>query len=140
MSDLILYNARICTMDSAQPAARAIAIRDNRILALGDDQTTRSLSLDATTIDLGGRCVIPGLIDAHLHADWTSLGLKNIDAETPTLDEALRRIEERARITPPGQCIRGHGWNQNVWGGTFPTKTDLVRVAPEHPVYLTAKS
>ena len=46
-------------------------------------------------IDLHDRCVIPGLIDAHLHAEWTALGLKNIDAEAPTLDELLRRVEER---------------------------------------------
>ncbi|HTP06641.1 MAG TPA: amidohydrolase, partial [Anaerolineae bacterium] len=77
---------------------------------------------------------------AHLHAEWTSLGLKNIDAEAPTLAELLRRVEERVKITPKGAWIRGHGWNQNVWGGVFPTKADLDRVAPEHPVYLSAKS
>ena len=103
---------------------------------------TRCASLlpEAKVIDLHDRCVIPGLIDAHLHAEWTALGLKNIDAETPTLDELLRRVDERAKITPKGDWIRGHGWNQNVWGGQFPTRADLDRVAPEHPVYLTAKS
>jgi predicted amidohydrolase YtcJ len=94
----------------------------------------------AQKIDRHDRCVIPGLIDAHLHAEWTALGLKNVDAETPTLDEVLRRVEEFAQKTPQGQWIRGHGWNQNVWGGVFPSKADLDRVAPEHPVYLTAKS
>jgi predicted amidohydrolase YtcJ len=141
MSDLILYNANIYTIDPAKPTASAITIRDNKILALGDDQSMRSLLPTAESIDLGGRCVIPGLIDAHLHWEWVSLGLKNIDCETPTLAELLRRVVERVRITPPdGTWIRGHGWNQNVWGGTFPTKTDLDRVAPNHPVYLTAKS
>ena len=140
MSDLILTNARIHTMDATQPTARAIALRDNVILALGTDDAMRSLLPDAEVIDLHDRCVIPGLIDAHLHAEWTALGLKNIDAEAPTLDELLRRVEERVKITPAGAWIRGHGWNQNVWGGVFPTKADLDRVAPEHPVYLTAKS
>jgi hypothetical protein len=140
MPDLVLTNARIHTMDAAQPTARSIAIRGNVILALGSDDAMRSLLPDAEVIDLHDRCVIPGLIDAHLHAEWTSLGLKNIDAETPTLDEVLRRVEERAKITPKGAWIRGHGWNQNVWGGVFPTKADLDRVAPEHPVYLKAKS
>ncbi len=140
MSDFVLYNAHIYTLDPAQPTARAIAIRDNKILAAGDDQAMRSLLPDAEAIDLKTRCLIPGLIDAHLHAEWTALGLKNIDAETPTLDAALRRVEERAKVTPIGQWIRGHGWNQNVWGGAFPTKQDLDRVAPDHPVYLTAKS
>ncbi len=145
MPDLILTNARIHTLDAAHPTAHAIAIRDNQIVAVGDEQFMLRLLPYAQKIDLHDRCVIPGLIDAHLHAEWTALGLKNVDAETPTLDEVLRRVEERTRITPQGQWIRGHGWNQNVWepqlaGGTFPTKADLDRVAPEHPVYLTAKS
>jgi predicted amidohydrolase YtcJ len=140
MPDLILSNARLHTLDAAQPTARSIAIRDNVILALGTDDAMRSLLPDAQVIDLHDRCVIPGLIDAHLHAEWTALGLKNIDAEAPTLDELLRRVEERVKITPTGAWLRGHGWNQNVWGGIFPTKADLDRVAPEHPVFLTAKS
>ncbi len=122
------------------PSPERSPLRDNVILALGDEDAMRSLLPDATVIDLHDRCVIPGLIDAHLHAEWTALGLKNIDAEAPTLDEVLRRVEERVKITPRGAWIRGHGWNQNVWGGVFPTKADLDRVAPEHPVYLTAKS
>ena len=140
MPDLILYNARIHTMEAARPTANAIAIRDNQIVAVGDESFMLRMLPHAQKIDLHKRCVIPGLIDAHLHAEWTALGLKNVDAETPTLDEVLRRVEEFAQKTPPGQWIRGHGWNQNVWGGAFPTKADLDRVAPEHPVYLTAKS
>ncbi len=140
MSDLILTNARIYTMDATQPAARSIAIRDNTILALDTDAALRSMLPNADVIDLHDRCVIPGLIDAHLHAEWSALGLKNVDAEAPELAELLRRVEERVKITPKGKWIRGHGWNQNVWGGEFPTKSDLDRVAPDHPVYLTAKS
>lgn len=140
MSELVFYNANIHTQDARQPRAQAMAIRDHRILAVGTADQMRVLLPDAEALDLGGRCVIPGLIDAHLHAEWIAVGLKNIDAETPTLNELLRRVAERAALTPKGQWIRGHGWNQNVWGGTFPTKADLDRVAPEHPVYLTAKS
>ena len=140
MSDLVLYNANIHTQDAQHPRAQAIIIRDNTIIAVGDNSLMQRLSSNAHMIDLGGRCVIPGLIDAHLHAEWIALGLKNIDAETPTLAELLQRVADRAAITPKNQWIRGHGWNQNVWGGAFPTKADLDRVAPEHPVYLTAKS
>ena len=101
----------------------------------------RSLLPDATVIDLHDRCVIPGLIDAHLHAEWTALGLKNIDAEAPTLDELLRRVEERVKITPKGAVdSRPRLESKRVGSAVFPTKADLDRVAPEHPVYLTAKS
>ena len=128
-------------MDERRRYATAIAIRDNHILAVGDDVTIRNLlHVGGTAIDLRGKCVIPGLIDAHLHFEWLSLEMKNVNAETPTLDEALRRVKERAGQTPIGTWIRGHGWNQTVWGGAFPTKADLDRVAPEHPVYLSAKS
>ncbi len=141
-ADLILYNGELYTMDERRPIAAAIAIRDNKILAVGDDVSMRNLvKLGGTSIDLQGKCVVPGLIDAHLHFEWYSLGLKNVDAETPTLDEVLRRVEERTQTTPPGAWIRGHGWNQTVWGsGAFPTKADLDRVAPNHPAFLTAKS
>ena len=140
-ADLALYNGKLYTMDDRRSRATAIAIRDNRILAVGDDVPIRNLlSVGERAIDLRGRCVIPGLIDAHLHFEWLSLELKNVNAETPTLDEALRRVRERAEQTPAGTWIRGHGWNQTVWGGAFPTKADLDRVAPEHPVYLSAKS
>ncbi len=122
MSDLILYNARIHTMEAAHPTAHAIAIRDNQIVAVGDESFMLRMLPHAQKIDLHDRCVIPGLIDAHLHAEWTALGLKNVDAETPTLDEVLRRVEEFAQKTPQGEWIRGHGWNQNVWGGSVPDK------------------
>lgn len=140
MSDMVLINGVIHTMDAEQPVVSAVAVRDNRILATGADETMRARLPEADVIDLGGRCVLPGLIDAHLHAEWTALGLKNVDAEAPTLDELLHRVAARAAITPAGQWIRGHGWNQNVWGGIFPTKAELDRVAPEHPIYLSAKS
>src|SRR5512141_73990 len=140
MADLILYNANIYTIDPACPTASAIAIRDNKIIALGSNESTRILLPAAEAIDLHGRCIIPGLIDAHLHWEWVSLSLKNINCETPTLAELLRRVEERVRVTPPDIWLRGHGWNQNVWGGKFPTKDDLDRVAPNQPVFLTAKS
>ena len=140
MSELVLYNALIHTMEPAHPTANAIAIRDNQIVGVGDESFMLRLLPFAEKIDLHERCVIPGLIDAHFHAEWTALGLKNVDAETSTVDEVLQRVAEFAQKTPKKQWIRGHGWNQNVWGGTFPSKADLDRVAPEHPVYLTAKS
>lgn len=141
-ADLVLYNGKLYTMDDRRLYASAIAIRDGRILAVGDDVAMRNLlRLGGSAIDLRGKCVTPGLTDAHLHFEWISLGLKNVDAETATLEELLRRVELRARNTPPGVWIRGHGWNQNVWGGgAFPTRHDLDRVAPDHSVYLTAKS
>ena len=141
-ADLVLYNGKLYTMDARRAHATAIAVRGSHILALGDDVSMRGLlKLGGAAIDLRGLCVLPGLIDAHIHFEWTSLGLKNVNAETATLDDLLRLVEERANSLPPGSWIRGHGWNQNAWGdGAFPTRHNLDRVAPDHPVYLTAKS
>jgi predicted amidohydrolase YtcJ len=134
---IILYNAKIHSPTSAT----AVAIRGDRILALGSDSEIRALADSKTEqIDLKGALVLPGLTDAHLHFEWFSLGLTNVDVETDTLDEALRRVAERAAVTPKGQWIRGHGWNYTRWGDDFPTAAQLDSVAPDHPVYLTAKS
>src|SRR3990170_2298573 len=100
---LALYNGKLYTMDERRSRATAIAIRDNRILAVGDDVTIRNLlSVGGKAIDLRGRCVIPGLVDAHLHFEWLSLGLKSVNAETPALGEALQRVKERAGQAPAG--------------------------------------
>jgi predicted amidohydrolase YtcJ len=134
---LILYNAKIY---SPIPAT-ALAIRGDRILALGSDAEIRSLAdSKAEQIDLKGALILPGLVDAHIHFEWTAIGFLNVDVETDTLDEALRRVAERAAATPKGQWIRGHGWNYSRWGTEFPTAAQLDSVAPDHPVYLTAKS
>ena len=138
--DLVLVNGAVYTQDPARPEATAVAIRGGRILAVGDDATARAALPDAEVVDLGGRRVLPGLADAHLHLGWYGLALSSVQAETPTLDEALERVAARAAETPPGTWITGRGWNHNAWGGEFPTAADLDRVAPDHPVYLSTKS
>ena len=136
MSDLILTNARIHTMEAAHPTAHAIAIRDNQIVAVGDESFMLRMLPHAHKIDLHDRCVIPGLIDAHLHAEWTALGLKNVDAETPTLDEVLRRVEEFAAENTAGsmdsrprlesECL---GWSVSVKGRSRSGRTGASRVS-----------
>jgi predicted amidohydrolase YtcJ len=141
--DLLLYNGNIHTLDPEQPLASALILRGERVLASGSDGDMRALAQAATgerAVDLGGRTVLPGLIDAHLHFDWYSLGLQNVEAETVTLAECLERVRAKAAATPSGKWVTGMGWNQNAWGGEFPTAADLDRVAPEHPVMLRAKS
>ncbi|MEP7358929.1 MAG: amidohydrolase family protein, partial [Anaerolineales bacterium] len=141
--DLLLYNGAIRTLDPALPQASALAIRAGRLLAAGSDDAMRArlpgLRPDQT-VNLEGRSVLPGLTDAHLHFEWYALGLGNVQAETDTLAECLDRVAAQAAKTPPGRWITGLGWNQNVWGGAFPTAADLDRVAPHHPVLLRAKS
>lgn len=143
----VITNARIYTQNPAQPFATAIAIHAGRVLALGDDASVLASFQDPPAIfgrperlDAGGRAILPGLIDAHLHLQHYALGLQSVDCETDTLEECLHRVEVRARQTPPGEWIRGHGWNHNLWPGGYGTRQQLDNAAPGRPVYLTAKS
>jgi len=142
LATMVLYNGKVHTMDGAAPQVQAVAIAGNRVLAVGDDAEMRALlAPGGRAIDLGGRTVVPGFIDAHLHFMSYGLSLKQIDlAEVPTLDEALARVAVRAGTTPEGHWLKGRGWDHSLWeGGAFPTREQLDRVAPAHPVFLRRK-
>jgi predicted amidohydrolase YtcJ len=143
MIDRILLNGRVYTLDRAQPQVSALALHRNRIVARGDDAMLRALADPDTPVDdLGGRAVIPGLTDAHIHWEGVARSLNAVDVfEVPSKDEALRRVAAKAAETPPGAWIYGRGWSQTYWPDkSFPTAADLDAVAPQHPVYLGAKS
>ena len=135
----VIYNAKIYTLTPDKPQATALAWQDDKILALGGDELLNEFN-DIHRINLEGKTILPGLTDAHIHLENYSLGLTKIDCETATREECLRRVAERAQITPPGEWLLGHGWNQNNWPEGFGLAVDLDAVAPFHPVYLTAKS
>ena len=135
----LLYNARIHTQNPLQPAASAILIDREWILAVGDVETLSVEFPRAQKEDMGGRVILPGLTDAHLHLQYYSLGLQKIDCETETKEECLHRVAVRIQNARPGEWILGHGWNQNTWG-MWPSAPELDALAPNNPVYLTAKS
>jgi len=136
----VLHNAVIHTQSPANPRATAVWIRNGRILETAGDELKECVPHERRT-DAGGRCVLPGLTDAHLHFEWFSLGLQRIDADQPTLQHLLDLVSQQARTLAAGSWIRGHGWNHNAWGsGDLPTRQSLDSVAPDHPVFLTAKS
>lgn len=136
----ILHNARIHTLDQMRPQASVLVIDRERVAAIGGPELLDSFSARASREDLGGRVVLPGLTDAHIHLMNYALSLQKVDVETPTRAECLRRVAERARETPPGEWVLGHGWQQNDWGGQFGSAHELDQAAPNNPVYLTAKS
>ncbi len=140
--DLILLNGIVHTMDERLPLAQAVAIRDGRIVAVGEDAAIRALAgPDTEQVDAGGRAVLPGFTDAHMHlVDYgLSLSLVQLDGIS-TLEEAVARVAARARVARRGEWIRGRGWNRNLWpGGRFPNRQDLDPVTPDNPVYLPSK-
>jgi len=134
----LLYHARIYTLDQSKPVASAIAIDHDGIAAVGGDELLAEFDR-AEKQNMDGRVILPGLTDAHLHLQHYALSLEKIDCETDTLEECLRRVADQVQKAKPGEWILGHGWNQNVWGG-WPSAIELDQIAPNHPVYLTAKS
>jgi len=141
----LLYNANIHTLDKLLSHASAILIAGGRIIAVGDQDKLESLAHGKVEKqDMGGRAILPGLTDAHIHIQHYALGLARVDCETKTKAECLRRVAERVSHTRPGEWVLGHGWNQNEWargeGDEWLTAIELDAVAPNNPVYLTAKS
>ncbi len=142
-ADLIITNAEIYTMDPAHPTAAAFAIRDGKFLAVGSTADVEAHRGPQTeVIDLNGAPVLPGLTDAHIHFTHYALSLQQIQIfEVPTLEELLQRVADKAATTPPGQWLTGWGWNHTLWSTPrFPTRQDLDRIAPNHPVLLREKS
>jgi len=135
----LLHNARIHTQNPLQPTASAIVIDRERILAVGNADDLFNGFPNAEKQDMQGRVILPGLTDAHLHLKYYSLALQKIDCETNTKEECLQRVAERVKKSEPGEWVLGHGWNQNVWGN-WPAASELDAIAPNNPVYLTAKS
>jgi predicted amidohydrolase YtcJ len=135
----LLYNAYIYTQDPSHPTESAIVIDRDRIVAVGEANNLLPLYPNAEKQDMNGSVILPGLTDAHLHLKNYALSLQKIDCETDTKDECLRRVEERTKQAKPGEWILGHGWNQNVWEN-WPAASELDAIAPNNPVYLTAKS
>lgn len=135
----LLCNARIHTLDPSRPTASALAFERGRIVAVGGEELPAEFPR-AEKEDMGGRVILPGLTDAHLHLMRYALALQQVDCETASKEECLRRVAARVAETRPGAWVCGHGWNQNAWDGAWPTAADLDRLAPHTPVFLTAKS
>lgn len=135
---LIVTNATIHTVDPAQPRARAIAVRNGRILAVGADVSTHRGS-QTQVIDARGATLIPGFIDSHGHLAGLGQSLEIVDLrDAASAAEAVRRTANAARDRPPGEWILGRGWDQTRWpGAEFPAAAELSAAVPVHPVYLT---
>ncbi|RPJ29658.1 MAG: amidohydrolase [Chloroflexi bacterium] len=135
----LLYNAYIRTQDPSHPTETAILIDRERIVAVGEANVLLSQYPNAEKQNMNGRVILPGLTDAHLHLKHYALNLQKVDCETETKEACLRRVAERVQKAKPGEWVLGHGWNQNVWEN-WPSASELDAIAPNNPVYLTAKS
>jgi predicted amidohydrolase YtcJ len=137
--DLILSNGRIYTLDAEGTVAQAVAVKDGRIVAVGGDAEVEALAGPHTRhMALGGRTVIPGIFDSHIHFMRVGDKLAAIRLnECQSPEEMSELVRQRASETPPGEWIVGQGWNEgNFPGGQLPTRHDIDPATSEHPVLL----
>jgi predicted amidohydrolase YtcJ len=138
VADTILVNGNIVSMDAKRTAAKALAVKDGLILFVGDEQAVRNMADDSSqVIDLSGRTVTPGLIDAHCHLSACGLlGTAYVDISWPkvfTVSDMQAKLAEKIAVTPKGDWVVGSGWV--TFEGHYPTKHDLDPVSPNHPVF-----
>jgi predicted amidohydrolase YtcJ len=137
--DLILYNGKITTFVPALPECSAIACKDGRVLAIGNDSEICALADAQTTqIDLAGKRAIPGFNDAHNHLLQVGIKFSRLEVENcASIAEMVQMVRERAAMTPPGQWIIGEGWNESLFAeGRLPNRHDLDAATTTHPVML----
>lgn len=140
VADLLLRHGVFYTVEPPARLEGSLAIKDGRIAYLGPDAGADAWKGPGTRlIELGGRAVTPGLIDAHSHLLGLGRALSQVDLHgASTYGEVIRRVRERARETPAGAWVYGRGWDQNLWPGRqFPTHAELSAAVTDHPVWLT---
>ena len=140
VADLIITHANIWTADDARPRAQAVAVFGDRIIAVGTNAEVEGLRGPNTrTIDAGGKLLLPGFNDAHVHFVSGGLQLDSVQLDDVTSpEEFVRRVAERAKKTPKGEWIQGGDWDETKWPGSpLPTKEMIDPVTPDNPVFLS---
>jgi len=137
-ADLVIYNAKIYTVNETFDVVEAMAIKDGKILALGSSSNIRNEYPAKEELDAKGNIIYPGFIDAHAHFFGYAESLNNADlTDTRSWEDVLQRLQVFAKTQPNGWLV-GRGWDQNDWPDKqFPTKKRLDELFPDRPVLLT---
>lgn len=133
--DIVLHNAKIWTVDAAVPEAQAVAIANGRIIAVGsNDFVLNGAGPRARRIDIGGKRITPGFIDAHSHPSYAGVSyVRQVACDDPSIEAVKAAIRARADKTPPGQWVQG--WLYDDGKASRPlTAADLDEAAPRNPV------
>jgi predicted amidohydrolase YtcJ len=138
-ADVIITNAKVYTVDKSQPHAEAVAVIGERIVGVGsaaEIDTWRGAS--TKVIDAGGKLLLPGFNDAHVHFISGGLQLDSInlrDAASP--EQFAQKVAERVKITPKGEWITGGDWDEEKWNSPqLPTRQMIDPVSPDTPVFV----
>ena len=148
-ADLVLRNGKIVTVDDSNPEVQAIAVKGDKIVALGSDaEIAKHIGSATKVIDLEGRFAMPGFIEGHGHFMGIGDSKMILDLTKPkNWDEIVAMVADAAKKAKPGEWIRGRGWHQDKWDKRpdpsvedLPIHDALSRVSPDNPVILTHAS
>lgn len=143
MSTILFHNASILTMDPGQPRAQAVLVRSGRVAWVGVEKDVPARRVDRV-IDCGGGTLLPGLTDAHIHLLGYASSLRYLNCgrgAVASIGDIQRLIQARASDTPPGQWVRGRGYDEfHLRERRHPVRADLDAAAPHHPVRLDHRS
>lgn len=138
-ADLVLVDGKVATMETAGDFAQAVAVRGRRIVRVGTNEEVRALvGPETRVLSLGGKLVLPGLVDSHVHFLSGSLSLDQIDVSRADLPEIQKRLAERIQSRPEEAWVVGRGWSYAAIPGRLPNRTDLDAVSRDKPVFLVA--
>ncbi len=144
-ADLVIRNGTIYTMDEQQPTAEMIAVRDGRIVHVGDDAAADAwIGENSRVLDLAGKTLTPGWIESHAHILMLGRARMKLDlSRAGSYEDLIRMVAEKVKTTPNGEWIIGRGWHQSKWEPPpeplvkgFQTHEALSRVSPDNPVFL----
>ena len=137
-AEKIFVNGTVYTMENEAEAVEAFAVRDHKIIAVGTTEEISGFEYDEK-IDLQGKTVLPGFIDAHLHLLAYGAGLLSVDLRgTESIGEAMDRVAKRAAETPEGEWIRGLNFDQEAFAERrLPTREELDAVSTKHPILIS---
>ncbi len=139
-ADRLFTNGTIHTADDANPRAEAVAVRAGRIVFVGSSADAgRYQGPNTEVIDLGGKTLVPGMVDGHYHLSGVGARELTLNLEgTRSIEEFLARVKEHVDRAGPGAWVTGGGWIETHWNPRrFPTRQDLDRVSPRNPVVLS---
>ncbi|MFN8232473.1 MAG: amidohydrolase family protein [Actinomycetota bacterium] len=140
-ADLVFVNGPVYTVDAARTWARAVAVKDGRIVAVGTDEGVRP-HVDAHTelIDLDGRLLLPGFQDAHAHPVASGVEMLRCDLTNAySIEEYERIIRSFVEAHPDDPWLQGSGWSMDVFPGGRPSKDLLDALEPHRPAYFPSR-
>lgn len=144
--DTVYLNATVLTMNATNSIAQAVAVKGEKIKAVGSNNEIRTLAGPETRmVDLTGKTMIPGLVDAHSHFPESGVrALYRVDCNSPPIGatkriaDIIQRLKERAQRTPKGEWIQGFGYDDTLLEDKrHPTRDDLDQASLDHPIWLS---